>query len=257
MRNRKRRLARSLGAIAVAASVVLAMIALARRSDSAVRPAGTRSDKAGSVSTPTPRLAAPEERKGVNDGVVDAARQFAVQFVTPELKYPASAGFPESSIRFERFVLMNFSTGDRIEHWFVDGGVDSKNDYGVVVRSRWRVMLGRSNDLFFPVVVSLEGHPVYQMRGHVEMLQDARRADQQQKEAQAAAKKATDLAVNRALWQANAAAKPDEQKASEALKMARDLLEAGRNEPARRRLQEIVEKFPGTSAAAEAEELLK
>jgi TolA-binding protein len=95
------------------------------------------------------------------------------------------------------------------------------------------------------------------MRGHVEMLAEARRAAWQQVEAQAAAQKATELAANRAVWQAIDAAKPAEEKARAALKLAIDLLSAGREEPARRRLQDVIDKFPGTGAAAQAEELLK
>jgi hypothetical protein len=177
--------------------------------------------------------------------------------VTPELKFPESAEVPESPIRVEKFGVMDYSTGNAIEHWYVDGVVRSKNDYGVPVYSRWRIMIGRADDKFFPVVVSLEGAPVYQMQGHVAMLQDARRDNQQRQTAEAEAKKARELAAARAVWQANAEAKPVEQKAREALKMAVDLLEAGRREPAHRRLREIVEKYPDTSAAAEAEVLLK
>jgi hypothetical protein len=214
-------------------------------------------DSATQPASPAPRLDAPDERQGIDDGVIEAARQFAIQFVTPALKYPDSASFPETPIRLERFALMNNSTGDTIEHWYVDGLVDSENDYGKRIASRWRIMVGRVDDKFFPVVVSLEGLPVYQMQGHVAMLQDARRADLERKTAQADAKKARELAANRAAWQANAAAKPTEQKAREALKMAVDLLEAGRREPADRRLREIIEKYAGSSAAAEAEKLLE
>ncbi|MBI3861665.1 MAG: hypothetical protein HY290_07195 [Planctomycetia bacterium] len=180
MRTRRQRAAISLAAIAVAAAIVAGTVAWIRHSGSAVRADGLHFNGTGpSAAGPTPRLAAPDERNGIDDGVADAARQFAVQFVTPELLVPESAGFPERSIRLERFPLMNYSTGNRIEHWYVDGGVDSKNDYGVMVRSWWRIMLGRVDDKFFPVVVSLEGRPIYQMRGHVDMLQDARRANQQ------------------------------------------------------------------------------
>lgn len=244
--------------------VTSAAVILVRRNDSAIQNSrlqerttvGSTAAAAARSATQTPRLAAPDERQGIDDGVAEAARQFAIQFVTPELKYPESALFPESSIRLERYALMNFSTGNRIEHWYVDGAVDSRNDYGVQVGSRWRIMIGRVDDKFFPVVVTLEGLPVYQMRGHVAMLQDARLAEAQQKAALAEANKAEELAENRAAWQASAAAKPAEQKAREALKLALALLDAGRIEPAHRRLREIIEKFPDTAAAAEAEQML-
>ncbi len=256
---------RLLAVLAVMAFGTLAAVTIVRRNDSPIRTPRTpvhmleRSAPHGTPQSaaPTPRLDAPDERHGIADGVADAARQFAIQFVTPELKFPEKALFPDDSISLERVTMMTSSTGDRIEHWQVDGEVESKNDHGLSVRSRWRIMIGRVDDTFFPVVVSLEGFPVYQMRGHVAMLQDARRADWQRKTAQAEAKKTKELAENRAVWQANAAAKPAEQKAREALKLAVDLLDAGRQEPAHRRLREIIEKFPETSAAAEAEKLLE
>jgi TolA-binding protein len=40
------------------------------------------------------------------------------------------------------------------------------------------------------------------------------------------------------------------------LKLAVDLLAAGQRQPAHRRLREILSKYPGTSAADEAEKLL-
>lgn len=77
------------------------------------------------------------------------------------------------------------------------------------------------------------------------------------KKAQAAEKRAKELPGKRAAWQAQSAAKTAEQKAQDALRMAVDLLNAGRREPALRRLREVVEKYPGTSAAEEADALLK
>lgn len=203
------------------------------------------------------RLDAPRERENIDSGVVDAARQFAITLVTSDLKFPESAEFPEGAIRFERLTLLNQTTGGRIEHWYVDGAVDSQNDYGVIVRSRWRIMLARADDVFFPVMAQLGDFEIYRMRGHVEMLADGRREAWQEREAQAAAQKASELAANRAVWQAIDKARPAEEKARAALKLAVDLLAAGREEPARRRLQEVIDKFPGTNAASEAQELLK
>jgi len=91
----------------------------------------------------------------------------------------------------------------------------------------------------------------------VEMLAEARDAAWTQRKAKAAEKKASDLAASRAVWKAIDAARPAEEKAGAALKLAVSLLAAGREEPARRRLQEVIDKFPGTIAAAEAEALLK
>jgi TolA-binding protein len=77
------------------------------------------------------------------------------------------------------------------------------------------------------------------------------------REAQASAQKTLQLAASRAAWKALEESKPAEEKAEAALKLAQSLLDAGRTEPARKRLQELIEKFPGTRAAAKAEELLK
>ncbi len=202
------------------------------------------------------RLDAPHERDDKDAGVVDAAVNFAMQLVTPDLKVAESAEFPTNAIRFERLALLNQTTGGRIEHWFVDGAVDSRNDYGVRVRSHWRILLARAADSFFPVMAQLGDFEIYRMRGHVEMLAEARRAAWQELEARPPHGRANELAANRAVWQAIDAAKPAEEKARAALKLAVDLLGAGREAPARRRLQEVIDQFPGTSAAAQAEELL-
>jgi TolA-binding protein len=77
------------------------------------------------------------------------------------------------------------------------------------------------------------------------------------KKAKEAAKRAKELPAKRAAWQAQEEAKSAEQKAQEALRLAIDLLEADRREPAHRRLREIIEKYPDTKAAAEARSLLK
>jgi len=203
------------------------------------------------------RLDAPREDDNIDLGVVDAARQFAIKLVTSNLKVPESAEFAENAIRFERLALLNQTTGGKIEHWYVDGAVDSRNDYGVIVRSGWRILLARADDAFFPIMAQLGDFEIYRMRGHVEMLAEGRREAWQEREAQAAAQKATELAANRAVWQAIDKARPAEEKARAALKLAIDLLAAGREEPARRRLQEVIDKFPDTNAAGEAEELLR
>lgn len=254
-----------LGVIAVAMLIAVASNILIRRGNGAIRirpppawePSRPDAAEVAVVKHPQFRLDAPQERDDIDAGVVDAARKFAIQLVPPDLKVPDSAEFPPDSIRFERLTLLTRTTGGRIEHWYVDGAVDSRNDYAVQVRSRWRIMLARADDSFFPVMAQLGDFEIYRMRGHVEMLAEARQAAWKEREDQAAAQKATELAANRALWKAIDAAKPAEEKAQAALKLAADLLAAGREEPARRRLQEVIEKFPGTNAAAQAEELLK
>ena len=127
------------------------------------------------------------------------------------------------------------------------------------VRSHWRILLARADDSFFPVMgTAARGLlEVYRMPGHVEMLAEARREAWQEREAQVAAQKADELAANRAVWQAIDASKPAEEKARAALNLALDLLAAGREEPARRRLQEVIDKYPGTSASqGRAEDLI-
>jgi len=220
------------------------------------KPRAADETEAAPPAGPQFRLAAPHERENLDDGVADAARQFAIQFVNPNLAFPDTAEFPESAIRFTRLVLLGQSTGGQIEHWLVDGAVDSKNGYGIRVRSHWRILLGRLDDSFFPVMAVLEGVQIFRMHGHVEMLATARRTALETREMQAAAQKADELAANRAAWKAIDEAKPLEEKAEAALKLAESLLAAGREEPARRRLQEIIDKFPETRAAAKAEELL-
>src|SRR5262249_54460658 len=131
------------------------------------------------------------------------------------------------------------------------------NRYGATVRSPWRIVLGKADNRFFPVMVMLEEFAIYRFLGHVDMLADARRAAAQEQSDKESEQKAQDLAARRALWQSVEAAKPAEEKAKAALKLAVMLLKAGRTEPARRRLQEVIDQFPDTNAAAEAAELLK
>jgi hypothetical protein len=251
----------------VAVAVLLAIAAgiLIRYSDEAVQIPPTSAwtadvqaeDECARSAVPQFRLAAPNAHDDRNAGVADAARQYAIQFVTPDLKHPASAAFPPEVVRFERLEMLNRTTLGRIEHWSVHGAVDSRNGYGATVRSRWRIVLGRADNHFFPVIVILEEFGIYRFQGHVDMLAEARQAARQELVDREAAQKAKDLAARRALWQAVESAKPAEEKAQAALKMAVILLKQGRNEPARRRLQEVIDQFPGTDAAAEAAKLLK
>jgi hypothetical protein len=196
-------------------------------------------------------------QSGDDTGVVEAARVFATRFVTPNLAFPKSAVFPEETVRFERLTPMNQTTDSRIEHWLVDGAVDAEGRFGLTMRSRWRVLLGRDGAGFFPEVAALEGHEIYQMPDHKQLLADARQAAWDQRQAQESARKTVELAESRAAWKALEEARPAEEKADAALKLAQSLLDAGRTEPARRRLQELIERFPGTRAAEEAEALLK
>lgn len=79
----------------------------------------------------------------------------------------------------------------------------------------------------------------------------------QEKKSQEVAKRVKELPGKRAAWKSQEEAKSAEDKAQAALKLAKDLLKAERREAADRRLKEIVEKYPGTDAAAEAADLLK
>ena len=194
---------------------------------------------------------------GDDSGVVEAARVFATRLVTPNLAFPKSAVFPEKTIRFERLTQMNNTTDSRIEHWLVDGAVDAEGRFGLTIRSRWRLLLGRDGAGFFSEMSALEGHAIYQMPDHRQLLADARQAAWDRRQAQESARKTLELAESRAAWKALEQAKPAEEKAEAALKLAQSLLDAGRTGPARKRLQELIEKFPGTRAAARAEELLK
>jgi hypothetical protein len=258
--NRTRIVARLLSGVAIAVLIVIAASVLIRRNGTAIRirppPAWTPSGPGTDEASPQLTLDAPRERDDIDAGVADAARNFASRILPPHLKVPESAEFPADAIRFERLALLNQTTGGRIEHWFVNGAVDAQNEYGSVVRSPWRILLARAEDRFFPVMVQLGDFEVHRRRGHVEMLAEARRAAWQEREAQAAAQKTNELAASRAVWKANAAARPADEKARAALKLALDLLAAGREGPARRRLQDVIDNFPGTSAAAEAEEEL-
>jgi hypothetical protein len=194
---------------------------------------------------------------GDDSGVVEAAQVFAIRLVTPNLAVPSSADFPETAIHFERLNQMNQTTGNRIEHWLVDGAVDSEGRFSRKVRSHWRLLLGRDGAGFFPEMAALEGHEIYQMPDHRQLLADARQAAWDLKQSQESARKTVQLAENRAAWKAIEDARSAEEKAEAALKLAQSLLDAGRTEPARKRLQGLIEKFPGTRAAAKAEELLK
>jgi hypothetical protein len=256
---------RWLGALATGALLITGVIAAIQRSDSAVNlprhtwhffepPTG---DPAEAADLPQYSLLAPLERDVPDAGVARAAREFAMKLITPNLKSPESAEFPEAAIHFERLSGLNATTDNQIEHWLADGVATARNGFGVRVPVQWRIMIGRADDSFFPVTGLLEGVEVYRMQGHAEMLLDARQRAWQERQDQAAARKANELAQNRALWKARDEARPLEDKARAALKLATILLNDGRTEPGRKRLQEVIDKFPGTTAAAEAEELLK
>jgi hypothetical protein len=175
--------------------------------------------------------------------------------VTPALNAPAAVEFPEQSIRFERLAFMHSSTGGKMDHWLVDGVVAARA--GGIRQSRWRMVVARLNDSFLPITVSLEGVEIYHLRSHVQLLVDVREAEIHNRESQASAAKAEELAAKRAVWKEIDATRPAEQKAEAALKLAVSLLDAGRIEPAHKRLQDVIAKFPDTRAAAEAAELLE
>ena len=206
---------------------------------------------------PAPVLDAPTGSPESDDGVVDAAVQFASLLVRPRLKHPDSAEFPTRRIQWEAFAQMNFVTGIQCRHWFIEGVVEARNDYGVQVARPWRVLLRRSQDRFSPVVVTLDGKPIFEVAGYALLLQDSRRTEAERKTALEEDKKAKKLAADRALWQAKAASKTPEQKAQVEIKLAKELLRIGRDEPAERRFREIIEKYPGTETAREAEQLLQ
>jgi hypothetical protein len=216
----------------------------------------TGAPEESALAGPRLQLPAPREPQDGDDGVAEAARQFAIQLVSPDLARPESAEISPEAISVTSLVLVGKSNGGRIDEWLVDGAVDSKNRYGLTVRSHWKMVVGRSAGCFFPIRAALEGVQIFRMRGDVEMLAEARRAEVQLREEQAADQKAKELAANRAAWKALDEAKPAEEKADAALKLALSLLDAGREEPARRRLQEVIDKFPETRAAARAAELL-
>lgn|GEM_PF-5745990 len=91
-------------------------------------------------------------------------------------------------------------------------------------------------------------------------LEEQRRARikaDQEKKAQLAEKHKKELPSKRAAWKAKEEARSAEEKAQADLKMALDLLQAERRDAAHRRFRDIIEKYPGTDAAAEAERRLK
>jgi hypothetical protein len=200
-------------------------------------------------------LPAPAEPENIDEGVTETAREFAIKLVTPAVKAAGPVEFPEEAIRFERLAFMHVSTGGKMDHWLVDGVVAAGD--GGVRRSHWRMVVARLDDSFIPVTVSLEGVEIYHLRTHPQLLADVREAEIRNRESLAAAAKTEELAAKRAVWKEIDATRPAEQKAESALKLAVSLLDAGRIEPARKRLQDVIEKFPDTHAAAEAAELLE
>jgi len=256
---------RWLGALAIGALLITGVIAAIHRSDSAVNlsrrtwhffepPTG---DPAEAAEVPPYSQLAPLELDDPDAGVAAAAREFAMKLITPNLKSPDSAEFPETKIHFERLSSVNATTDNRIEHWLASGVATARNDFGVRVPVQWRIMVGRSDDSFFPITALLEGVEIFRMPGHAQLLADGRQRAWQERQDQAAARKAQELAQNRALWKARDDARPLEDKARAALKLATILLNDGRTDAGRKRLQEVIDKFPGTTAAAEAEGLLK
>jgi len=263
------RLLRRWGKYALRLAVAVAVIAIvagaggtllkrrARAFDMPVRPfRSTIAEGRDESADPRLRRAAPSEEEDRDAGVVEASRQFAIELLTPSLKQPDSSRFPADGIHVERLDQLNRVTDRKIEHWLVDGVVDSQNEYGYMARSPWRVVLGREGDEFFPIVAALDGFAIYHLRSHSDLIREARRVAVHERQKAATEKNAQNLAEKNAVWQAINAAKPPEVKARAALKLALNLLAAGRVEAAYGRLQELIEKFPDTEAAAEARELL-
>jgi hypothetical protein len=240
--------------------VAVGGIVLYRRSAAAIeihrRPAGVAATLISQDAAASKlKSKAPSDREDA--GVAEAAREFAITLITPELKQPDSATFPAAPIRLERLKILDRMTDGAIEHWLVDGAVDSRNEYGYSVRSSWRMMVARHADSFFPVLTSLEGVEVYYLRSHADLLTDGREEAIRRRNAAASKRKTRSIAEKRAVWKALDAAKSSETKAQAALQLAVDLLAAGRTEPAHRRLQELIDRYPETQAAEKAAELLK
>jgi hypothetical protein len=251
----------------VGAGLLIVLVAvggnwLSRRNNSAInvrrRPSGVAASLVLLDSTAsTLKSKAPSDDENPDAGVAEAARQTAMTLIAPELKHPDSAAFPREAIRVERLSVLNRMTGGSIEHWLVDGAVESRNDHGYNVHSAWRILLAREADWFFPVLASLAGVEVYYLRSHADMLAEARKDAIKKRNMAAREKKSRSLAEKRAVWKALDAVKGTEAKAQAALQLAVDLLAAGRTEPARRRLQDLIDSYPGTQAAEKAEELLE
>ena len=211
-----------------------------------------REPATGAVTDDSLRLPVPEHGENIDDGVVEAARQFAIRLATPALKVPGAADFPVETICCERLAFMHTSTGGKMDHWLVDGTVTTDG----IRRPQWRMVIARLDDSYIPVTVSLNGVEIYHLRSHSQLLSDVRQTEIEQRQLQTDAAKAEELAAKRAVWKELEATKPAEQKAEAALKLATSLLDAGRIDPARKRLQEVIDKFPGTLAAAQAANLL-
>src|SRR5579871_4417500 len=64
---------------------------------------------------PQPQLEAPREPQKSDEGVAQAARQFAMQLVGPDLARPESAEFPPETIVMKRLILVGKSNGGRID----------------------------------------------------------------------------------------------------------------------------------------------
>ncbi|MGQ0634629.1 MAG: hypothetical protein ACT4QC_08460 [Planctomycetaceae bacterium] len=202
-----------------------------------------------------------------NAGVRHAAQQFAIKLVTPRLKAPATADFPKDSIAFERMETLKDDKGETLRRWLVQGGVDAENSFGAKLRSRWTMILGNSGDSFYPLVVEFEGAEIFRLPSYSSVVAQAEIVKQSSKKQEKREREvATDRDDGRAAPKSDEKPKPElspeeqaamnEKQAGSVLEQAKALRRKDRDSAADRRLREIVEKFPGTKAAAEAEKLL-
>jgi hypothetical protein len=204
------------------------------------------------------------------DSSVDfVGRKFAQDLITPHLKSPTTADFPDETVKVFRMESITHKFGVAARRWKVVGAVDAQNSFGARIRGSWEVIVLHlpDKDKFIPAEASLDGTQVFSSELYQNMLADqlgrsdakqkADAADRVEREKGKAAAKAKLDAEESARRRAAQKAIDDEKAPQIALDLAKQLLKAGKDDKAIERLRRIVKDYPDTPAAKDAAQLLK
>lgn len=109
------------------------------------------------------KLQPPKDGADTEEGLAYAGRLFAVRFITPILKSPATASFPRDTVTVHEMPPYS-SGGSSAKRWSVRGGVDSQNSFGALLRSNWEVTVLRIDEDYIGAQVMFDGQVVTKLK---------------------------------------------------------------------------------------------
>lgn len=181
----------------------------------------------------------------LNNLAANAAYQLAKMALGEVLKSPSAAKFDRDVAATDHLPI---GVGiSRVRRWVARGKVQAPNSFGVMIRGDWRMELIHAEGDFRAVTFWFDDQQLYQDEKYVQLVKHAIETDAA---AEKELKKAERL-DRAAAAKEKADSRSDEEKAEAMLRNARALL-AGNKKAAKKRFQEIVDKFPDTDAASKA-----